>query len=191
MIEIKILNILIFTFTSFVLTYYFFVLRKRENIEETRDSLFRLREEFFEKAIETELNFNSPSYRLIEDQINRRIRFVHQARFISIALSVMRFGKELDNVREYKEAELAESISKLSYEQKKLCKRTINKLHVITGIHIVCESIFAKSTMYLAVIFLFLRASGKVSFKKQKKKVAKSRIFEPITTQSETLAYCY
>lgn len=188
---IEILNVLIFTATAFMLLYYFFTIRKKDNIEGTRDHLFSIREDFFEQARELELDFNSPAYRLVEDNINRTIRFIHRASFTTVVLAFFQPKKELEAVKKSMDTSLNKTVKPLNKKQKDLCLRTMNKLHVRLGIHIACDSIFMKALFYSLVIVFVIKASGKITFKKQQKKIARYKIFDAITNKSEALANCY
>lgn len=78
-------------------------------IDETRQSLFELRDKLFDMAADGELDFDAPAYGRARDQLNGMIRFTHQVSLIRLVVMAVLYRRDrtlIDRYQQSVEAEL-------------------------------------------------------------------------------------
>lgn len=119
---------------------YFHFLHREHWIDRTRQRLFRIRDELFDRAAAGEVNFNDDAYRLTRTTLNGMIRYAHELSVLDIVLSayaLRRTGYDLDELRDRYRGENDRALRRLPLAQRRLIVHAQQKMHVVALSHIV------------------------------------------------------
>lgn len=108
---------------------YFFAY-PRLRLDETRQNLFRIRDDFFRLAEQGAIAFDCDAYRLVRLTLNGMIRYAHQLSLIQLLVAGharKRYGPDLEAAHFAEAVESA--IESLAQEQQLLVRRTLNAMH--------------------------------------------------------------
>lgn len=170
---------------AFLFVIYF--LWRRLRLDIFRDHLFRLRERWFDLALDSDstLQFDSPLYRSVEQSLCGMLQFAHRVSFSFVVL--MRIGERIQNI----ESDV-EPIERITRDVKQIpdeYTRT-KAVDIWTGIpaailnHMVLTSIVFFLLAAIRFVLLLLRRRHERSTKES---VLKQH--EPVLEKIETTAY--
>ena len=128
---------------GFLLLLVFWALRDYQ-IDATRQRLFKLRDELFDKARAGEIDFNSPAYGAMRCALNRSIRFTHRTNITFITLILAKAIYDGESLESSFSKHMDKHSKNLDEEQKKLIDETKKQMDFINVRHAINASpIFA------------------------------------------------
>lgn len=154
------------------LWYFWFFEYKRYLVDNTRQKLFKIRNELFQSAVDGKIDFDEPLYSMTRTTLNGAIRFTHKISAWRL-LGVIVLAKcrvEPKHVSDYK-LTWKKSFSDVESET---AKKTVLKAH--SKMHLVLFQHLVSGSLVLRVLFFILAAIAFAIFKhKQIEKVVTSR----------------
>lgn len=104
-----------------------------------RQSLFALRDEFFDDAAAGKIPFDSRAYGILRTTINGMIRFAHQLTLAQFIVIAFRKRRTADSDRQIDKV-LSKAIAELTPEQNRLCTCYVERLHLMVVKHLIMSS---------------------------------------------------
>ena len=159
-------NIFVNGLLLFVLWWLFFVEYKRYRCDRTRQELFKIRDQLFQKAADGVLPFDSKAYCLTRTTLNGMIRFAHEVSFIRLLLGFWLHKSIQDrDAKRYLE-DMSQALNDLPEPGRTAVKEARSKMHLIIISHVIHTSL---ALLILLKPFLYyLRLVHKLSFYQNK-----------------------
>ena len=139
-----------------VIWYFWFFEYKRLRVDTTRQRLFKIRDDFFQQAVDGKIDFNDPLYGMTRTTLNGAIRFTHKITAWQV-IGVMLLANcrdEPEHISEYKES-WAKAFSDVESETaKKTVLKVHYQMHIALFHHLIESSSFLRVfAMVMATLF--------------------------------------
>lgn len=137
------------------------------SVDLTRQQLFELRDQLFDRAIKEDVNFDDTAYGMVRTLLNGMIRFAHELSFMRVAwilISQKVFGVE-DSVDRY-QAALEKILTSLPEAQRQIYKTALEQMHEIMFRHLLRTSFTLFYVFQFLSVFDGLRSLAKAAAKK-------------------------
>jgi hypothetical protein len=152
-------TLLVSVISLLFLTILIFWLYRDYRVDEFRQKLFKLRDEFFDDAIKNNIEFDSNAYEMMRNAINGFIRFAHRINLPQTVVFILIFNKEKNAFGKLFFEKLQESKRELNSEQKKIIDSYYVKMNYYMIEHIILSSPLLLLTVLVPFAFILVAKS--------------------------------
>ena len=147
----ELLSIILFSSLMFSFWWLYFFEYRPLVVAQTRQRLFRVRDELFQKAATGIVAFDSEAYRIIRRMLNGSIRFTHELTLLHAVLLLMRSrSKDVRQDALKLHSHLKQEIDRLpSEDAKQAITRAFLEMHICLLTHIINNSLVLRVALFL------------------------------------------